>query len=302
LKFYKISPSITFDLKKEPKSKFYQSIQFRSIFLGEESAQFTDGTYTGNETANSLINELSYTAENRRAINPFDLKVTLEQQNYETVFGDKEQYLKASAEINWSVFYKRSKNIDFRFFVGGFLSNSRGGANAVADANTRGSFGVTNEGYNDYKYDEYYLGRSDQSGIWSQQVALNDGGFKNALGSSNRLTSGQSNSFLIALNMKADVPPNLPWWLPIKPYFDIGYFDYAHAINPVDIEDQLMYSGGLMLDYFNGVLGIYFPLVNSQNIKDLYSVKNDGKYGARISFSLNLNKANPWRIIDRVEF
>ncbi len=302
LRFYKLSPSITFDLDKEIKSKFYQSIQLRSILLWQETANFENAEFTGTDITDAVINEVSYMAENRRAINPYNFRLALEQQNYTSVFGDKEQYLKASAEFNIDASYKQNKNISFRFFAGGFLSNSRKDASAVSDVNTRGSFGMTNEGYNDYKYDEYYLGRSDQSGIWSQQVALNDGGFKNALGSANRLTSGQSNTLLVALNIKADLPPNLPRWLPLKPYFDIGYFDYAHAINTVTTENQLMYSGGLMLDYFDGILGIYFPLVNSQNINDLYSSLNGGKYGSRISFSLNLNKANPWRLIDRIEF
>ncbi|MBK6619416.1 MAG: hypothetical protein IPG32_00510 [Saprospirales bacterium] len=44
-----------------------------------------------------------------------------------------------------------------------------------------GAFNLTGQGYrghDDYKYDEFYFGRNDNSGPFARQVTLRDGGLK----------------------------------------------------------------------------------------------------------------------------
>jgi hypothetical protein len=57
-----------------------------------------------------------------------------------------------------------------------------------------------------------------------------------------------------------------------------------------------------MFDFFDGMFGIYFPLINSENINTNYETTGDGKYWARISYNLDFNRANPWRVVDRLTF
>ncbi len=303
LKYYRIAPAITFDLgKKQLNSNIHQSIQLKGLILGEEVADYTnDGAYTGNRCENSYIFRGGYFLENRRVVNPYSLKVLLEQQSYTTSSRENQNYLKAAVEANTAYTYGRKKSIDFRFFVGAFLTNSQRNASGVTSRTIRGSLVMTKEGTNDYAYDDFYFGRSDQMGIWSQQISLEEGGFKNPFGGTQ--STGQSNNFLISMNVKADLPFKLPLKIPLKPYFDIGYFDDARPIaSDATFNDQLMYSGGFMFDFFDGAFGVYFPLINSENIKTNYDSRGEGKYGARISFNINLNRANPWRIVDRLEF
>lgn len=301
LKFYKVAPSITFDLRKKKfNSNTYQTIQLKSIILGEEIAEYSNdgtGTYLGKNYDHSLINRISYFLENRRVINPYSLEVLLEQQSYETSSRETQNYLKAAIDAKTAYTYDRNKNIDFRFFVGAFLVNSQRDALNTSTRTIRGSLAMTKEGTTDYAYDDFYFGRSDQMGIWSQQVSLEEGGFKNPFGGLYK--TGQSNNFILALNMKADLPFKLPLRIPLKPYFDIGYFDAP----PVeDVPDQLMWSGGLMFDFWDGIFGIYFPLINSENINTNYESTGDGKYWARISYNLDFNRTNPWRLVDRLSF
>ena len=302
LRYYRIVPSIIFDLgKKKQNSNTHQSIQLKVAILGEETANYSnDGEYLGNNCDYSYINRIGYFLENRRVINPYSLKVLLEQQSYTSNRGDQ-NYLKAAIEANTAYTYGRKKSVDFRFFVGAFLSNTQRDGSSVTNRNNRGSFAMTAEGTNDYAYDDFYFGRSDQMGIWSQQISLEQGGFKNPFGGTQAL--GQSNNFIFSMNIKSDLPFKLPLNIPLKPYFDIGYFDDARPISSeATFNDQLMYSGGFMLDFMDGVFGIYFPLINSANINDIYKGRDNNSYWTRISFNLDLNRANPWRVVDRLSF
>ena len=304
IKYRKITPSVTLDLNTTPNKRFFHYLKFRTLILSEETANFAFDTiameniYTGNTTNTRPIFELSYVAQNNRGVNPYQLRVALEQQSYDNFIG-RQSYLKATLDYTTNYTYKTGRNISFRFFLGGFLQNTlrdRGAGRA-----TEGALALYSEGFNDYKYDELFFGRSESDGIFSQQISLNDGGMKLPVGASQAGNLGKSNNFIFALNIKGDLPERLPFGIPIKPYFDLGYYDNSGPLGEVDtFSDQLVYSGGLMLDFGNGVLGIYFPLFNSDNVNELLDQR--GGYGNRISFNIDFNRLNPTRIRDRIEF
>lgn len=296
LKYGRLVPSVNFQLYKKPTSTFYQNIQWRTIWLNQESAQFspTFGNYTGNRWSDTFIHELSYFGENRRALNPFSIFLALEQQSYDDISGDQ-SYVKLSLELKQSFTYAEDKNIDFRVFAGGFITNTRRDAGAIFP----GAFNLTSQGFNDYRYDDFYFGRTEAEGIWSQQVTIRDGGMKNVIGPGFGL--GRSNNFIFALNFKADLPNRFPLGLPIKPYFDIGYFDNAMPTGIEDtFEDQLLWSGGLALEFVDDIFAIYFPLINSENVENRLAER--GSYWNRIAFTLDLQRLNPKRLLRRVEF
>jgi len=295
LKYARLVPSINFELGKKQASNFYQNIQWRTIWLNTQFSQRDDeGKYVGTNWDENFIHELNYLGENRRKLNPFSLNVILEQQSYNDIRG-KQNYLKASLEWKSSFTYAEDKNFDVRIFGGAFLDNTRRKAGNVA----LGAFNLTSQGLNDYRFDDYYFGRRETEGIRSQQVTIREGGMKNVIGSGFSL--GRSNNYIVALNFKTDLPMRLPLNLPLKPYFDIGYFDNAQPTGEEDtIKDQLLWSGGIMLEAIDDVFAIYFPLINSKNIQDRY--KERGNYQTRITFTINLRKLNPVRLLERLEF
>jgi len=148
------------------------------------------------------------------------------------------------------------------------------------------------DGGSDYHYDEYYVGRTG-----TQQIQPTSGGFKTPLISSDY---GRTNSFLLALNLKSDLPINLPLNLPLKPYFDIGYIESTG----LDQRFELMYNLGLALEFGDGLLGVYFPLLSDKcnPPNDLECTRNKlkerGNYFNRIGFTtININQLNPFDII-----
>ena len=298
LKFVRIVPSLKVELGKAATSNFYQSFQFRTIWLSQQFATFDPaGNYEGDDWDSALFNELTYEAENRRALNPFGLKVSLEERRFDGVFGRSQNYLKASLEFKTAYTYDRGKNINLRFFFGGFLKNTARNRGAIFP----GAFNLTSQGFNDYRYDDAYFGRTETNGFWSQQIALKEGGMKTAFGSP--FAPGRSNDFIVAINLKGDLPKDLPLKLPVKPYFDIGYYnDKRQIAADLSFNDQLWWSFGFMFDFADGLFGIYFPVLNSNNVDDLYDQSDRSNYFKRVTFSMDLNRLNPWEVRDRLKF
>jgi hypothetical protein len=290
LRYGRLTPSAELHLGN-PGNAYTHRLRWRSILLGLEEARFDNGDFTGKDWKETVIHELSYAGESGRAPNPFSFRFAIEQQSYDDVFGDPQSYLKASLEWSNRFAYREKKYIGLRFFAGGFLHNTRREGGGVFP----GAFNLVSQGYNDYRYDDYYFGREDRRGRWSQQVSIRDGGMKVAVDPAFNL--GRSNNFIASFNLWADLP--LPKFIPIKPYFDIGYFDNAMPTGQEDtFRDQLLWSGGLMLNFFNGIAGVYFPLVNSANIRDRFAER--GNYFNRIAFHIDLNRLDPWRLVDEV--
>jgi hypothetical protein len=252
--------------------------------------------YNGNSNENSRIYQLFYKGQNTRAVNPYSYKIGLEQQSYTDGFDRAQKYLRATLELNTAYTYAEDKSVNFRFFFGYMAQNSRREAGNVSNRGTRGSFALTHQGYNDYKYDYFHFGRNEDTGIWSQQINEEEGGMKNAFGGA--FSDGQSNDFIFAVNFKGDLPQDLPLKLPVKPYFDIGYFSNKQPIaSDANFTDQLWWSGGVMLD-FKGIAAVHFPLFNSKNLKSLYNSRDGGSYWARITWRLDLNKLNPFEMVN----
>ena len=263
------------------------------IFLQEEQAAFDEeGAYVGNSWESRTIHRLQYRGYHSRALHPFGILVGLEQQSYTSVFQQQERYLRLDLKFKGSYTYQSNRNIDYRIFAGIMLDNTRRDAGAIFP----GAINLTGQGYqghDDYAYNELYLGRNDNRGVWAQQISLRDGAFKNAFGAPFQAQSGNSNSFLVALNLKGDLPQDLPGKLPVKPYFDVAYSrDARPTASDKTFADQLWWSGGFALDFGDGIFAIYFPVVHSKNLRDLYQQDGKSGYFSTITFNLNLQRLN----------
>ncbi|MEO6757946.1 MAG: hypothetical protein ABIO24_00725, partial [Saprospiraceae bacterium] len=277
---------------------FRHFLNFRTLFIGQETPQYSaEGLFTGKTWAKSTIYELRYEARQKRFPNPYRFTATLESQpNYLNRFDQPGKYLKGSLEWKQEFYYQAKRRVTARAFAGYFLQNTERhrGVEPVA-------FALNPQGFNDYRFDEVFFGRNDNEGLRSRQVTQTDGGFKNAFGSAFAGILGNSNNYILSLNLKADLPARLPWGIPLRPWFDIGYFDDATTIGADrPRSEQLLWSGGLMLEFFKGNLEIYFPLVNCKPLQDRYKEAGKGNYFKWVSFSANISKLDPNRLLDAV--
>jgi hypothetical protein len=239
------------------------------------------------------IHQLRYEAQQKQSPNPWKMAFELEgTQDIQDVFSNPAEYLKASVEWRQQFYYKQKAKVTARFFAGAFLVNSRRNNNVEPTA-----FSLNPQGFNDYTFDHTFLARSGGSGILGRQVTQSQGGFKGAFGAPFGGVIGNSNNFILALNLKSDLPQRLPLGIPLKPYFDIGYFDDATIIGKDrPLNEQLLWSGGFVFEMFKGGLEIYLPLVNSKTLKRQYCEQGGGANNSALFCGGNFLKMITWSV------
>jgi hypothetical protein len=295
LNFYRVSPSLRIRLRSAANGTMEHYLRWRMLFVGEEAALFdTSGVYSGEKDwLQNRINVWSYELDNNRIINPHSLRLALEQQAYTDVFGEEQRYLRLSADLRGKYTYAQKRHISARLFAGYHLVNTIREAGFIGP----GAFNLTAQGFrgnDDYRYAEYYLGRNDDRGVFSQQISMRDGGFKNAFSGAFQGQGANTNDFMVALNLKADLPKDLPLKLPLKFYFDAAYVSDLRPIAAgAPLSDRIWWSGGVCLEFGDDIFGIYFPLLNSANIRELYGGDDRSAYWSRITFQFDIRKLNP---------
>jgi len=167
----------------------------------------------------------------------------------------------------------KRKSFDIRLYAGQFLINSD-------DVFGSYPFSLISQGSTDFYDDNFYFGRNSREGLAANQISLDQGGFKFPI-NAGASSIGLSNDFMLAMNIKADLPNKFLFNLPIKPYADLGYFQSISG------DYKFYYNTGLAIDLFDGMLGVYFPLFLTDEVKI-----QQPDFASRISFNLNLNKLN----------
>lgn len=289
LRYTVIKPSVRFELRRQDISATKQFITLSYRNIQNEYAKFdgiVPGVFAGKGTNVRNVYEGNYELKQNTAFNKANIKFSVLGEGYDKANGTAVTYVKASLEASYSFKYRKNKkkSFDVRLFAGKFLVNGDTDFGPYP-------FTLTSQGYNDYNYDNFYFGRSEQTGFLAHQINLDQGGFKMPVPSGAQ--NGSSNNLVVAMNIKADLPMKLPLNLPIKPYLDLGYFNETapSVTNPI----EFFYSGGVALDLFDGILGVYFPLVGT----DAY-MNQQPNFGSRISFNLNLNKLNGFEALRNI--
>lgn len=128
------------------------------------------------------------------------------------------------------------------------------------------------DGQQDLFTEEYFFGRNNLSGLWSQQRTENMGGF--------RTTSyyGTTDRWMATGNMWLQFPyiPKL-----FGAFVDAGIFH-----NGTSTSTAVNVGVGMKLA---DIFGVYFPLWMSKELSDSFGNSN---YGEKIRFTLNINIAN----------
>ena len=285
-RYIRLMPFLRIELARPATSTLFQTIQWRIIHQNPEIPDFSaEGSFMGLNYRPYLIQEWSFRREQRRTLHPNSLFVALERQKTsELPVGAN--YWKASAEWKGAHTYAPGREIRLRLFAGGFITNDRRNRGAIFPE----AFNLSAQGFNDYRFDDFYFGRTATQGLWSQQIHIREGGMKLLTGPA--FSTGRSNNFILAANLIADLP------IPIKPYFDIGYFDNAMPTGVNDrLTDQILWSGGLAIELGKGIAGIYFPLINSGNLDIPLSER--GGFFQRVAFTIDMSKLNPYDLIQR---
>lgn len=164
-------------------------------------------------------------------------------------------FTKTTGEIRFRKLTDTNRQLDFRAFAGVFLRN---------DTDTDFfSFGVDRA--NDYLFELNYLGRSESSGLFSQQFFLAEGGFRS------QLSQRFANQFLVSLNSSVGL------WRWLEFYNNIAFIKNKNR-------NMLFgYENGIRLNFIDTIFELHFPLFNNSGW-----LVNQQAYSNNIRFVIQL--------------
>lgn len=150
--------------------------------------------------------------------------------NFSTEFA--KNFSKVAADIRFRKLTSSNTQLDFRLFAGAFLHNETNGDYF--------SFGLDRA--NDYLFELNYFGRSENSGIFSQQYIITEGGFKSIL------PARFADQYMLSLNSSIGL------WRWIEFYNGIAFL--KNKQKPLFFG----YENGIRFNFIHNIFEIYFPL------------------------------------------
>ncbi|HTL80473.1 MAG TPA: M1 family metallopeptidase [Bacteroidia bacterium] len=281
--YTKIAPEVSFNFQKSyARSPVSQSLRLREILLRTNAMSYTT-TAGGHETSivdvDRTFFDATYQMKNARHLNPYDL--TLDFQSGESMN-------KLQATFNYHLTIMKGKNIDFRLFAGTFLNTT------VADAGPyrfrSAAWGPLGIGNDDYLFDNVFFGRSEETGLFAQQMVMADGGLKVPT------FYGQCDQWLGAFNFTVPIPFENKLLNHVK-----FFFDGAIGSNQNTGRGNLEYDGGVQVSLIRGdFCNVYFPLIYSKDIHDEIDA-NGYKFGNLVRFTFNIGAFNPTTLASSIQ-
>ncbi|MBQ0737770.1 metalloprotease [Aquimarina celericrescens] len=146
------------------------------------------------------------------------------------------QFSKVSVTTKWRKLFLNNRQIELRAFTGLFLFN---------DSKNSDYFSFALDRPTDYLFDYNYYGRSESTGLFSQQFIEAEGGFKS------KLQPAFANQFISTLNGSFTI------WNWIHAYGDAGVVKNAGQ-NP-----EFLYDSGIRVNLVQDYFEIFFPMYSS---------------------------------------
>ena len=250
LAYSRISPSINLKIRKpSPRSPYIQSIRLRGVQVNRELPSNFDGNPSSFGRASFSLLNANYRLEYTNILRP-----TIFRFHIETA----EQFGKLFVDFDQRWMLPNKKWLIWRNYAGIFLYNR------LRDEGLQDNFySIGLSGTQDYLFDYYLIGRSDQSGIWSRQFVTSDGGFKSE-------TGAFADRFLLSSNL------SLPIVGPLGLFGDVALS-----------EEQMYWDYGLRLAFLTDFLELYLPIQNQDR-----NFLSEANYLSNLRFVIDLDLGN----------
>jgi hypothetical protein len=219
-------------------SRKYLSLRYMSVFREEN--------INAKEYPNYNILNLKYVLSNSSVEKAF---------NFKTDFQYNRDFIKTSLTLNYRNYYKNNRQFNVRLFMGKFLINR-----------TKDDyFSFSTYRARDYLFSANLLGRSENSGFYSQQYIGSEGGFKS------RINTDYANDYIFSINSGITI------WQWIEAYGGSALIKNINKKLVFDYESGIRLN--ILTDYFELYLPVYSSLGNELSQSDYLS-----KIRFRVSF------------------
>ncbi len=179
--------------------------------------------------------------------------------NYRSWFLDAQHssdFTKLIFEMEYRKLFQSNRQLNFRLFAGKFLRNK-----TESDF-----FSFALDRPTDYMFDLAYLGRSENSGIYSQQIIISEGGFKS------KLENPFANDWIVTTNASTNI------WRWVEAYGDLGF------IKNKGTDTRFVYDSGIRLNLVTDYFELYFPVYSNNG----WEIGQDD-YGQNIRFVVTIS-------------
>ena len=183
----------------------------------------------------SSSDEPNYSIFNVRYVNSNDNLINFNK--WSTDFQLGANFSKVSFNYEYRKLFESNRQINIRAFAGAFLNNN-------TDPNST-YFSFALDRPTDYLFDYNYLGRSEDTGIFSQQFIEAEGGFKS------QLATPFANQWMTTLNASTTL------WRYVLAYGDIGLV--KNKFNT----PQFVYDSGVRINLVTDYFEVYFPVYSN---------------------------------------
>ncbi len=205
--------------------------------------------------------QFGYLLEQKRMINPFSLRATLETGT---------SYQKTAMEFNYKVsYYGQNQGLDIRLFAGTMLQDESDIPFYQFSASGR-------SGREQYLFEGTYpdLFAVPPDNFFSRQMSLSEGSLVTAVNES----LGYSR-WLVSMSFTSTLPI-IYKWVPVKPFVNILLNDHGFGMGN---DSPIMGEAGVKVGFWD-FLEVYIPLVVSKNI-----ASESGNVKSRIRFIFSLD-------------
>lgn len=221
-------PSVTFNFRDTGnlRSNKRQLLNFRYVSINRD------------EDVNNILDspaEPDYNVFNIRYLNQNPNLI-----NFSAWYADfqaAQSFSKVSINYEFRKLFENNQQLKIRLFAGVFLKNK--------NEPTNDYFSFALDRPTDYLFDYQYLGRSESSGLFSQQLIIAEGGFKS------KLDTPFANQWMATANITTSI------WNYIHVYGDIG------ALKNKQQNAKFVYDSGVRVNLVEDYFEIYFPVYSS---------------------------------------
>lgn len=166
------------------------------------------------------------------------------------------EFTKLAFEFEYRKLFQSNRQFNLRFYAGKFLRND-------SESNF---FSFALDRPTDYMFDLAYLGRSEDSGLYSQQVIIAEGGFKS------KLENPFANDWIATTNASTNI------WRWVEAYGDLGF------IRNKGEDPRFVYDSGIRLNLVTDYFELYFPVYSNRG----WEIAQNN-YGERIRFIVTIS-------------
>jgi hypothetical protein len=227
LAYFKYNPAVKINFKRpDPRGVESSYLFARFVSVDKERPAGISPIENPGKYEEYKIFNLRYGYSNPKIIDDYRFKADLQ-------LGDK--FGKLSSEFRFRKLTDWQNRIDVRLFAGIFLYNNT--------ENNYYDFGINSS--TDYLFDYNFLGRSETSGILSQQIIVNDGAFKTKYDTF-------ANNWLISTNVHFSI------WKFFEIYGDAGFYSNRSDSN------KFIWDTGVRFNFVPEILELYFPVYSNK--------------------------------------